>query len=196
MAIPQTSRFVTSEINNIFIDSIRDLRTDLGKTIDLKFSALSTYCGNCEFDPENNISSNVYSPDSPYPTGLMPGPISFIGGLCPVCSGVGYVESASSASTSGVQVLLKRLKDKDREYTIAGKREYLDWRVKADITEYLPFLTCDYINMLDDTDADGNAMKAEVVSMRKKGLKTDALVEVFLKKSDNANLDHPTPKLT
>lgn len=192
MAIPNTGIYVTGEINSIYKTAIRDLRTDLGRTCFLHFGGLNTICPNCLRDDENDISAGVYLPISPYPTGVS-GPTSFTGGLCPVCSGTDYI--SNTPATSGIQVLLKRLRDKDREFQGAGQRDFMNWRIKADIGEYVPILTCDYISMEDDVDADGNQMRSEVTSIRKRGLKDDANVEAFLKRSDNAG-NAPNRKLT
>lgn len=76
---------ITPQIRKIAADAIDDLIDQLGKDCLLQYDALKIDCPNCIYDISTNRSTNKYQIGGPrpFPTGT----------LCPVCKGVGTLNS-------------------------------------------------------------------------------------------------------
>ena len=181
MVFVQSAIFVTAEHDSIFSSALTSIRTDLGREVTIFFDNQDLDCPNCLYDQDTKSSTNVFDPDSSYPATVV-GPISFLGGYCPVCSGIGRLDT--EFSSSGVAVLRRYIRSNDNEYQMLGRQQFVDFRLKADIQEFDPFFQSSKV-VIDGIDT-------EVVGLRKRGLKTDIIVEIDLKRSDK---DRPTTKL-
>jgi hypothetical protein len=97
---------ITSEFKTMYDNAIDALLEDTALTVPCRLEYNNTKnvpCSNCELDPINKRSANVYKSGgaSPFVTGS----------ICPTCNGVGFI-SASSSSTFNMAVLWNENKSK------------------------------------------------------------------------------------
>lgn len=168
-------RFVQPRHFQLYKEFVEGIRSDLGRNITLYLPGDKRDCPNCLFDPINKKSTNVYSPKSPFPTDINGGASQFFrGGVCPVCSGTGQVQSGQDSII--VNALIRWLKEEKQYKWIQGVHDVNDYRVKADIKFFENFKNARVVEI--------DGVPCEVTNIRKRGLGTLIQVEVILKKSE------------
>lgn len=124
--------FVGDDIVKLYQTTMSQLRSDLGRYVIVRTANRTTKCPNCIYDPMNRRSANIYSPSSPYPSGIL-GPVSFTGGVCPICKGIG---TYSSDLQTSVLCLIKWIKKNELSHETQGTFEEGDVQLKANIQYY------------------------------------------------------------
>lgn len=134
--------FVTPEIKQLYVNIIDQLRTDIGRNVDVISPPSTIDCPNCGWDPINKSSNNKYEPDDPYPTATLVGngnnpvgPVNFpaLGQRkCPVCGGRGVIDL--TGNTSQVVCLINPLSPVDAEKTPLGKNYKINYELQTTIT--------------------------------------------------------------
>jgi hypothetical protein len=123
-------------------ETFTKLRADLGRTITVTSTGNADLlnCPNCLLDTVNDESSGVYSPDTPYPSGVA-GPTSFVG-VCPICNTRGYVFiSGTSQITTISSVTITDFKTARKNINyfkgLPGNLENVDVELSMDLTTAL-----------------------------------------------------------
>lgn len=93
---------------------------ELGKNCTLVYQPIQTECPNCQQDTATGRSSNIYK---------FGGPIPFTEGICPYCSGAGYI------STEQTEVIKLRLIWKEKDVALPNYSPYVG---KATIPVFAP----------------------------------------------------------
>lgn len=96
MSLPEAGKYVNAEKDQIFIDSIKQVIADLGRDIQLHKKPIFSDCPNCLWNSNEEKSANIYVPTNP---NAVNGPLHKPfknGGQCPVCKGVGRLNSPQS----------------------------------------------------------------------------------------------------
>jgi hypothetical protein len=123
-------------------------------------------------DAVNNRSTGMFRATSPYPTNI-PGPIPFIGGICPVCNGTGQYTTEITKLID--KALIRWLKVDQKRYLIQGLESDNDVRIKVDISHTADLIAARKVTI------DGKDF--EITTILPKGLQQLIYVTVFLKVS-------------
>jgi len=149
------AEFYTDRMRSQFKQDVNTLyaSTEGGSTVSVYSRPETTWmeCPNCLFDPYNQNSANVYATGVIYPSGTATleypsgiiGPISFSGGLCPVCNGKGKLNY--SLSMTEIVGLVTELEGDRREYLEGGKTFYADFTIRVDHSNYDLFKNSTYV---------------------------------------------------
>ncbi len=85
-SLPTRGLFLTEEFEEIYIDTVKQLISDFGRTVKLFFKPGFTECPNCFSGPDSK-SNGKYDFSNPNPlNGALNKPFPN-GGICPVCTG-------------------------------------------------------------------------------------------------------------
>ena len=109
-------KLVDENVIDLYKDGMASMRLTLGRRIIIKLPPVARTCPNCSWDDVNKTSSGIHDPEYPYPSDV-PGPKPFKG-RCPVCKGVGKIDSV--VRIKRVKGLCYWLKGEDRKVTVAG----------------------------------------------------------------------------
>lgn len=157
--------------DKLYRDTIKQVRTDIGRKVKIYLPGNKRRCSNCLFSPVDGKSSGIYRPDSPYPTAEMPGPTPFTHGLCPVCRGSGFY--ASRLTVKEVLCHVRPLTPDERKWTPVGQLIDADYRLQTD-----PQFLNDFKRALK-IEVDGQ--ETELVKVYTRGLKGIAQILVYVK---------------
>jgi hypothetical protein len=83
------SDLITSDFLDLYTEGEDTMYSGLAIACELIYPPVRTECPNCELDPVSMKSANIYK---------VGGPISFSGGVCPFCNGIGFNESNNTES--------------------------------------------------------------------------------------------------
>src|SRR3990167_1592198 len=168
-------KLITEGHDKIYRDTVKQLRQDLGRKVRVYLPGSPRVCPNCLTTPKHlgQKSAGIYSPESPYPTGI-PGPFPFTNGICQVCNGAGqYTQTIEKEILCHVRWLIPGSK----EMTMMGDLLDAHCRLQADIKHLHDFLRPPLKVKVD-------GIFLEVLRAYPRGLKKLAQVIVFLKRSD------------
>jgi hypothetical protein len=87
--LPGAGRFVTSAHKTLFANRIRQIISDLGRTVTFVLTPLQINCPNCGWDYTQNRSNNIYTSNA---SGVTLNKSFTQGTRCPVCKGKGKLE--------------------------------------------------------------------------------------------------------
>lgn len=165
-------RLVPDQFIQIYKTTLTDMREDLGRFVKLHIPGKHTKCPNCLYDPVNHRSSNVYSPRTPYPAGIV-GPIEFKNTTCPVCNGTSNV---STETIKSVKCLVRWVKKGDKQFEDFGQEDENYFQVKGDIKYFNDFKNARVI------EVDG--VPTYVARLQKRGLRDLVQVVAFCTRSE------------
>lgn len=136
------ANYITPEIKATFIDVIGKLREDIGREVIAIGASTTVDCPNCSMDPLKKRSTGIYSPTSPYPSGLVttkypsgiPAAIDFNATgsrMCPVCLGAGTLETV--ANRSKIVCMITQLTPEEAALTSLGKNYRRNYELQTSI---------------------------------------------------------------
>lgn len=103
MALPPSGGFITPQIDQEFIDTVKQLISDFRETITAHKKPTIQDCPNCLWDAVHQKSANRYDSSNPNPAG----PLNKLfpqGGICPVCNGEGKLNTPQSTEVIGAVI--------------------------------------------------------------------------------------------
>jgi len=168
--MPILSSGLINSMDQLFVEALGEMREFMGRNITIKnYDEIN--CPNCLYDNVNKESAGIYSPDNPYPSDIVPGPIPF-SGICPICSGRGLY---TIKTQENIKALISWASPRDRQYMEAGIIEPWDVSIQVSIDD------ADKVKNADEIYVD--EQKVEFLNLRKEGLKTLAGATIELRKT-------------
>lgn len=120
---PLASIQISDELIGVYQENIDALINQLGKNVYLEFDPAKTICPNCEYDPINKRSRNIYKTGGPQPFSS--------GRRCPYCKGVGFT---SQPVVECIKSLIKWNPRDAKKYGIAVREGTSIVRLKTYLT--------------------------------------------------------------
>lgn len=92
--LPPSGRFLNDALVNLFQSSLKQLISDLGRTVTFVLTPLRLDCPNCGWDFSLNRSNNIHTSNA---SGVIFNKLFPTGGRCPVCKGRGKLDFQRSS---------------------------------------------------------------------------------------------------
>jgi len=164
--------YITSRHDALYADAVYGLFSDLGKKVVVQLLPAATdavFCGNCIWDPVHQCSTGNYNRTGPQP---------FTGKVCPVCSGKGRISQMQPVRVPDAIVRFGRVTQTDgKMFMPEGELPHGFARLRAKIRWLAPAQTaqCWYLD---------GVRHSRVGEVRKRGLKTNVIIEVLLRQDE------------
>lgn len=99
-SLPTAGRFVSTELRELFDDSLDQMIADIGREVKLFFPPTASGCPNCFSGPDRR-SNGIYDTANPFGLGQFNKPFPN-GSTCPVCRGSHQILTESSTTYTGL----------------------------------------------------------------------------------------------